>query len=226
VPPGLGNFSPGHDRANRWVLPALHRPPRNPPRSPCFPHLSWAHSLVGPPFRGANASTARHSSPNTHPEEFTPTVLLTMADHPLLAGKPQALRSMISSTREAVGDLKRGPSRSRGTRSTSCIRLSSYPQCQQFSVWRDVRTGPKPIHRGQHAEKRGRSGRDSPIKNARHLRHVTLRLVLVGVVPRAVWAEEPGVRERSQVLLGRGPREVIAASLDDEGGRAGSGESR
>jgi hypothetical protein len=148
VPPGLGNFSPGHDRANRWVLPALHRPPRNPPRSPCFPHLSWAHSLVGPSFRGANASTARHSSPNTHPEEFTPTVLLTMADHPLLAGKPQALRSMISSTREAVGDLKRGPSRSRGTRSTSCIRLSSYPQCQQFSVWRDVRTGPKPIHRG------------------------------------------------------------------------------
>jgi hypothetical protein len=24
---------------------------------------------------------------------------------------------------------------------TSCIRLSSYPECQQFSVWRDVRTG-------------------------------------------------------------------------------------
>jgi hypothetical protein len=96
----------------------------------------------GSVFSGANASTACHSSPCAN------TGLITMADHPLLAGKPQALRSMISSTREAAGDLQRVLSRSRGTTSTSCIRLSSYPQYQQSSVWRDVRTGPKPIHRG------------------------------------------------------------------------------
>jgi hypothetical protein len=54
-----------------------------------------------------------------------------------------------------------------------------------------------------------------------HFRYVKLRLVLVGVVPRAVQVEE-----RSQVLLGRGPREVVAASLVDEGGRVGSGEGR
>ena len=59
-----------------------------------------------------------------------------------------------------------------------------------------------------------------------HLRHVALRLVLVGVVPGAVQVEELGVPKRSQALLGRGPREVVAASAVDEGGRAGSGEGR
>ena len=57
-----------------------------------------------------------------------------------------------------------------------------------------------------------------------HVRHVALRFVLVGVVPGAVQVEEPGARQGLQVLLRGGPRQVIAASLDDESGDILPGE--
>src|SRR3954454_8964531 len=59
-----------------------------------------------------------------------------------------------------------------------------------------------------------------------HPGHVALRLVLVGVVPGAVQVEGPGIQQGAQVLLGGGPRQVIATSLDDENGDILPGEGR